>query len=598
MKIIFIGLGTRGDVIPFIYILPKLLSSLLSKNITLERISSDTLTSSLKARITFISNRSNELWLQQELNDLLIPIPMTIHYVDNISSSSTLTREPTAEERTAFYSTSQLTNMLSSILQENDLSNKSCKRLVITNLFALEAVLFAEAWQNSKCVIIHPHFIPSSNNNSYSEANSSSLSYATCPPFLYDWLQSDASVFFKKLKANIRLQKLFHQFLWPLLTETYDSCRLAFGLPLLSEISDDCELPLFDTCIVLISTSPQLFAEEMQNIFTEAKVVGFIRRQDGDFNPSSSTSTTTRLYSSEKTTNFLHNLQASEGEKNQNQNTLQQFIENEKKRFDSDSLNYHGIVCVDFGSMMNMIVESFSLRVFARAIWTLLQRERDTFSFIIICHGSRNYNLLLLAFLEINVDDIINTDINIEHLFVVENDVCHSFLFPKCVSVINHGGSGTIAKCLHVGVPNVIMPIIHDQFANSQKLYKGGFSCPPISIDTLFPECDSLFSMVSSAATTADADADAGAGAGASTAIVKSSSSSNSSSEPSTRSEEEDKIAVAVAVDVLSDRLLQSTSPQHRLKCACRGKTLFRENQNEDGVENNVVEILNILYSL
>lgn len=45
-----------------------------------------------------------------------------------------------------------------------------------------------------------------------------------------------------------------------------------------------------------------------------------------------------------------------------------------------------------------------------------------------------------------------------------------SELLPRCAAVVHHGGIGTTAQSLAAGVPQVIMPMAHDQFDNAARI--------------------------------------------------------------------------------------------------------------------------------
>lgn len=47
-------------------------------------------------------------------------------------------------------------------------------------------------------------------------------------------------------------------------------------------------------------------------------------------------------------------------------------------------------------------------------------------------------------------------------------------LFPRCAAVVHHGGIGTSAQCLAAGMPQLVMPMAHDQFDNADRLERLG----------------------------------------------------------------------------------------------------------------------------
>lgn len=49
-----------------------------------------------------------------------------------------------------------------------------------------------------------------------------------------------------------------------------------------------------------------------------------------------------------------------------------------------------------------------------------------------------------------------------------------SALFPRCRAVVHHGGIGTTAKAFAAGIPQMIIPLAHDQFDNAQRVERLG----------------------------------------------------------------------------------------------------------------------------
>jgi len=49
-----------------------------------------------------------------------------------------------------------------------------------------------------------------------------------------------------------------------------------------------------------------------------------------------------------------------------------------------------------------------------------------------------------------------------------------SRVFPRCAAVVHHGGVGTLAQGLAAGVPQLVMPMAHDQPDNAQRLRRLG----------------------------------------------------------------------------------------------------------------------------
>ena len=66
-----------------------------------------------------------------------------------------------------------------------------------------------------------------------------------------------------------------------------------------------------------------------------------------------------------------------------------------------------------------------------------------------------------------------------EDILFIES-IPHSWLFPQMAAVIHHGGAGTTAAALRVGVPNIVIPFANDQFAWGQRAYELGVGAKPI----------------------------------------------------------------------------------------------------------------------
>jgi UDP:flavonoid glycosyltransferase YjiC (YdhE family) len=53
----------------------------------------------------------------------------------------------------------------------------------------------------------------------------------------------------------------------------------------------------------------------------------------------------------------------------------------------------------------------------------------------------------------------------------VVREAPHALLFPRTAVVVHHGGSGTTAQALRAGVPQVLLPLILDQFHHAHRLH-------------------------------------------------------------------------------------------------------------------------------
>jgi UDP:flavonoid glycosyltransferase YjiC (YdhE family) len=61
----------------------------------------------------------------------------------------------------------------------------------------------------------------------------------------------------------------------------------------------------------------------------------------------------------------------------------------------------------------------------------------------------------------------------------------HALLFPRLAAVVHHGGSGTTAQALRAGVPQVLLPLILDQYHHAHRLYLAGLVPKPVSMERI-----------------------------------------------------------------------------------------------------------------
>jgi UDP:flavonoid glycosyltransferase YjiC (YdhE family) len=64
----------------------------------------------------------------------------------------------------------------------------------------------------------------------------------------------------------------------------------------------------------------------------------------------------------------------------------------------------------------------------------------------------------------------------------------HALLFPRLALVVHHGGSGTTAQALRAGVPQVLLPLILDQYHHAHRLYLAGLAPQPVSMENISAE--------------------------------------------------------------------------------------------------------------
>ncbi len=67
----------------------------------------------------------------------------------------------------------------------------------------------------------------------------------------------------------------------------------------------------------------------------------------------------------------------------------------------------------------------------------------------------------------------------------VVRDAPHALLFPRAAVVVHHGGSGTTAQALRAGVPQVLLPLILDQFHHAHRLHLAGIAPRPVPMEKI-----------------------------------------------------------------------------------------------------------------
>jgi sterol 3beta-glucosyltransferase len=120
-------------------------------------------------------------------------------------------------------------------------------------------------------------------------------------------------------------------------------------------------------------------------------------------------------------------------------------------------------VCVTFGSMVNRESERIDALVRAALVRT---RQRGI---ILTGWGGREPSQ--------HTDDLF-----------YGNAVPHDWLFPRCKSVVHHGGVGTTAAGLRAGIPNIIVPHAIDQPFWGKRVAAIGAGPAPIDLKQLSVE--------------------------------------------------------------------------------------------------------------
>lgn len=61
----------------------------------------------------------------------------------------------------------------------------------------------------------------------------------------------------------------------------------------------------------------------------------------------------------------------------------------------------------------------------------------------------------------------------------------HALLFARMAGVVHHGGSGTVASALRAGVPQVLLPLILDQYHHAHMLHRAGLIPRPVAMERI-----------------------------------------------------------------------------------------------------------------
>jgi len=114
-------------------------------------------------------------------------------------------------------------------------------------------------------------------------------------------------------------------------------------------------------------------------------------------------------------------------------------------------------ICVTFGSMIN-------------------KESSKVIKSILAAADQLNLRVILISGWAILPEDYSN------HSVYLINAIPHAFIFPKCSTIIHHGGAGTTAAAARSGKPQIIIPHIGDQPFWSDRMYSLGVSSPPLKM--------------------------------------------------------------------------------------------------------------------
>jgi UDP:flavonoid glycosyltransferase YjiC (YdhE family) len=61
----------------------------------------------------------------------------------------------------------------------------------------------------------------------------------------------------------------------------------------------------------------------------------------------------------------------------------------------------------------------------------------------------------------------------------------HALLFARVAAVVHHGGAGTTAQALRAGAPQVVLPLILDQYHHAHRLWRAGLIPKPVAMERI-----------------------------------------------------------------------------------------------------------------
>jgi hypothetical protein len=414
------ALGTLGDVLP-----------LLIVSYELQNFSSLT----GRIHIIFVTNICHRASVESYF-------PPCVYAVENDSQFSAEYIQLSQlgfRDKETFYSMSEMNAICTRIGHLDHLS------LVIANLFCLAGWFVAEL-KSVRCIFIHPHKPPSKRPQNF-------LSMLKCTaPYLHRQLLADSNSSIPYLKDDIvkfpgddRVRHAadratwqdYDEWLWPTLSDMYDHLRRSLNLkPTFSPSYSPPKKP-----IVLLAASPQFFPSPGYWPSDRYIMSGFISHE------------------------------SLSGDVSHHESTLPCAVLPFVKQQGCD------VICIDFGSMTEVLIRAFDWTVFCRAVVAI-----KGFSFIIICHDHLEFIRCNFTSICENLSVIVDytgtasradqrpvaveayskgsdRTCEISNILLLGGHVLHSLLFKECAAVLHHGGAGTVGACLRAGIPQGILSL-------------------------------------------------------------------------------------------------------------------------------------------
>ena len=112
-----------------------------------------------------------------------------------------------------------------------------------------------------------------------------------------------------------------------------------------------------------------------------------------------------------------------------------------------EDTGHRGVVCVDFGSLTDWIVDTFHIHTLFSALYLL----GSTYRFVVVAHRQHERFRLVCEEVFREMPGVVSSPI-----ILVAGDVQHTAVLHKFVSVVSHAGVGIVSTCLRIGIPQGI----------------------------------------------------------------------------------------------------------------------------------------------
>lgn len=258
--------------------------------------------------------------------------------------------------------------------------------LILANAFSMQAYLFAVKY-TIPIVFVHGHELRSTSTPAQLMHR-----WKLCSPSLYDHI-------FRNEETTESVRSKWLQFLWPITSPYYD------------ELRDELKLP-------------QMYSPDFVVPDIPVEVLLTVSAKVHDHSPS--------CY------NYCGHVRVRE------QGIYADFDSHHQLDLFSQRVTSSGVqdmLCVDFGSMTDLIEDVYTADVFA----SVLKQSQETTAFVIVCHGNTKFAEKLRSISSAPSDG--------PRVLVIDGDLDHREHLKRFAALVHHGGSGTVGTCLDAHLP-------------------------------------------------------------------------------------------------------------------------------------------------